>query len=161
MGESLFLKLFNVLSRQKKSDISSAPEMTGTASPLARIGLASTVGEQDTGPAGHQFISTAAADETPGMHADQSAQPGGIEFFAELPLQQSADEIISVSRQANNCTAAEVSQTADGAWTVRVTLSMLPVPQQIHTVETIFDFWAGKLGGSAKGWGLSQPGSAT
>jgi hypothetical protein len=49
-----------------------------------------------------------------------------------------------------------MSPAGDGNWTIAITLRMLPVPQQIHNVESVLADWAGKLGGSSKGWGLAQ-----
>lgn len=160
MGKSLFGQIKGMLSKQKKSQISVAAETPPTTSNLSRIGLA-------TGNAPVQQMEPVAAAPAPqvqmtvtGMPQPSAsmdqATPVGIQFYAEVPLQQSAEEIVNVSRRASNCQEALMSPTGDGAWQVSVTLKMLPVPQEIHTVESVLADWAGKLGGISKGWGLAQ-----
>jgi hypothetical protein len=73
-----------------------------------------------------------------------------------VPLQQSAEEIVSVSQRGSNCLEATMSPAGDGNWTIAITLRMLPVPQQIHNVESVLADWVAKLGGTSKGWGLAQ-----
>ncbi len=162
MGNSLFGKLKGVLSRKKKSDISTAAPQPPATANLSRIGLGAR------GVSAHQpnmpDISGFAAAMTAGQPAMQPVfhstateiSPVGVQFFAEVPLQASAEEIVRVSRSASNCINAELSPAADGTWSVSITLNMAPVPQEIHTVESVLSDWAGKLGGSAKGWGLAQ-----
>lgn len=162
MGKSLFGQLKGLLSKEKKSAVrQSEPEPTGTAN-LSRIGLGSTTTQAEA-PVG-SMPQTSALDPsvqmapmTPQARPEQAdASPASIQFFAEVPLQQSAEEIVSVSQRGSNCLEATMSPTGDGNWTIAVTLRMLPVPQQIHNVESVLADWAAKLGGSSKGWGLAQ-----
>lgn len=159
MGESLFAKLRSVLSRQKTSKIS-APEEPQASANLSRLKLggrasasaAPTIPDM-TGPDISAFAASPAASAH--THSDHIT-PVGVQFFAEVPLQQSAEEIVTVSKRASNCLTADMSPAGDGHWTVSVTLNMAPVPQEIHTVESVLSDWASKLGGSSKGWGLAQ-----
>ena len=41
-------------------------------------------------------------------------------------LQQSAEEIVSVSKRGSNCLEATMSPAGDGNWTIAITLRMLP-----------------------------------
>ncbi len=164
MGNSLFGKLKGVLSRKKKSDISAAAPQPQASTNLSRIGLGTTTAAASAHQPNMPDISGFAAAMTAGQPAmpsaphaiDTEVSPVGVQFFAEVPLQASAEEIVNVSRSASNCMNAELSPAGDGTWSVSITLSMAPVPQEIHTVESVLADWAGKLGGSAKGWGLAQ-----
>ena len=163
MGKSLFGQLKGLLSRQKKSDLGETETATSSVSNLSRIGL-STANEAEMHAAGPAEQELAAHDPSVQMapataHVtaeQQDASPASIEFFAEVPLQQSAEEIVDVSQRGSNCLEATMSPTADGNWSVSITLRMLAVPQQIHNVESMLASWAGKLGGTSKGWGLAQ-----
>ena len=170
MGKSLFGQLKGMLSREKKSTIAvPVPQPNSTAN-LSRIGLAAaaTSPATETGqpdfsgfsPAPSVDMGIMGGDAMPGVAGTRPAGgqivPVGIQFMAEVPLQQSAEEIINVSRRATNCLDANMAPAADGKWNVIVTLSMQPVPQQIHEVETVMADWAGKLGGVSRGWGLAQ-----
>lgn len=156
MGESLFGKLRDLLSRETKSGIGDDKTATPSSSNLARIGLsAANTGEpvmENESASVEQTV--AAADHT--YPSSTEVSPVGIEFFAEVPSQQCAYEMVTVSRGADNCLSADAQPVANIAWNVSVTLSMEPVPQQIHAVEDLFQAWAEQLGGSSKGWGLSQ-----
>lgn len=166
MGNSLFGKLKSVLSRKKKSDISTAVEQPPATANLSRIGLGAggmAAATPQPNPNMPDISGFAAAMTTgkpampsasPASHADVA--PVGVQFFAEVPLQASAEEIVNVSRTASNCIRADMSPAGDGVWSVAITLNMSPVPQEIHTVESVLADWAGKLGGMAKGWGLAQ-----
>lgn len=164
MGNSLFGKLKGVLSRKKKSEISTAAVQPPATANLSRIGLGATTAAASAHQPNMPDISGFAAAMTAGQPAMPPAfhstatevSPVGVQFFAEVPLQASAEEIVRVSRSASNCTNAELSLAGDGTWSVSITLNMAPVPQEIHTVESVLSDWAGKLGGSAKGWGLAQ-----
>ena len=46
--------------------------------------------------------------------ASASIKPVGVQFFAEVPLQQSAEEIVNVSRRASNCIDATMSPDSNG-----------------------------------------------
>jgi hypothetical protein len=156
MGERLFGKLRDAMSRENTSDIAVPVSVTSSPANMARIGLAAR------NPAGTAMSSQNLP--VPGMPAAGIQQhpsshhiaPVGIQFFAEVPSQQCADEIVSISQGAHNCLAAEAQPTGDSIWTVAVTLCMTPVPQEIHAIETVFQTWAQKLGGASKGWGVSQ-----
>ncbi len=156
MGESLFGKLRDVMSREKTSDIADQGSVINTTANLARIGLATatqpatTIPRQDSPVSGSLTIATQSS--IPQAHVEQV----GIQFFAELPNQGSVNEIMEISRHADNCLSAESKMVGDGVWQVAVTLSMAPVPQEIHTVEATLQTWAQKMGGTSKGWGLSQ-----
>ena len=156
MGESLFGKLRDVLSREKTSDIAIPVSVTNSPANLARIGLASRAPETAMLPTqGVAVPNPAATGMMPGQPSGFVA-PVGIQFFAEVPSQEGAAEIVSTSQSAHNCLAAEAQPVGDGFWTVAVTLCMAPVPQEIHAIETVLQLWAHKLGGTSKGWGLSQ-----
>ncbi len=156
MGESLFGKLRDLLSRETKSGIGGHKTATPSSSNLARIGLAAASTEESA------IENESASVEQTVAAADQADPPStevapvGIEFFAEVPSQECAYEMVTVSRDADNCLSADAQPVANIAWNVSVTLSMEPVPQQIHAVEDLLQTWAEQLGGSAKGWGLSQ-----
>jgi hypothetical protein len=162
MGKSLFGQLKGLLSKEKKSAVrQSEPEPTGTAN-LSRIGLGGATAEAampaDPMPQSTAFDpSVQMAPMTPqAMPQQADAAPASIQFFAEVPLQQSAEEIVSVSQRGSNCLEATMSPAGDGNWTIAITLRMLPVPQQIHNVESVLADWVAKLGGTSKGWGLAQ-----
>lgn len=161
MGKSLFGQLKGLLSKEKKSAVlQTEPEPTGTAN-LSRIGLGGAAPAEkpvDQSPQTSALDpSVQMAPMTPQVMSEQAdAAPASIQFFAEVPLQQSAEEIVSVSKRGSNCLEATMSPAGDGNWTIAITLRMLPVPQQIHNVESVLADWAGKLGGSSKGWGLAQ-----
>lgn len=160
MGKSLFGQLKNMLSRQKKSEIST-PAQPQAAANLSRIGLGNAAPAPVNGPDMSGFTQMPEGP-APGMTVTGAAvgagntMPVAVQFFAEVPLQQSAEEIVSVSKRAANCINAEMNPAGEGRWTVSVTLNMAPVPQAIHEVETVLADWAGKLGGMSKGWGLAQ-----
>ena len=156
MGESLFGKLRDVMSREKTSDIDGPVSVANSTASLARIGLAT--GNPAATVSSNQGsvmpgLSVPAAQPAPPSSA---IAPVGIQFFAEVPSQQCANEIVSLSQVAQNCLSAEAQPIGDNLWTVAVTLCMTPVPQEIHAIETVFQTWAQKLGGASKGWGLSQ-----
>ncbi len=156
MGESLFGKLRDVLSREKTSDIDTTVNIAVSPANLARIGLATGTPVSQTTP-----DLGAPAPEMPvaGIQQEAAASdiaPVGIQFFAEVPTQECANEIVSVSQAAQNCLSAEAQPVGDSIWSVAVTLCMMPVPQEIHAIEMVFQTWAQKLGGTSKGWGLSQ-----
>jgi len=156
MGESLFGKLRDVMSREKTSDIDGPVSVANSTASLARIGLATGT------PTGTELSNQGSAMPGLSVPAVQSATPSsaiapvGIQFFAEVPSQQCANEIVSISQIAQNCLSAEAQPAGDDLWTVAITLCMTPVPQEIHAIETVFQTWAQKLGGASKGWGLSQ-----
>lgn len=156
MGESLFGKLRDVMSREKTSDIDGAVSAASPSASLARIGLATG---NPTGTVSSNHGSTMPELSVPGVQPAPPASaiaPVGIQFFAEVPSQQCANEIVTISQVAQNCLSAEAQPAGDDLWTVAVTLCMTPVPQEIHAIETVFQTWAQKLGGASKGWGLSQ-----
>jgi hypothetical protein len=163
MGKSLFGQLKGLLSRQKKSDLGETEAPTSSVSNLSRIGL-STANEADMHAADpaqqEQAVHDPSVQMTPAtaqaMPEQQDASPASIQFFAEVPLQQSAEEIVNVSQRGSNCLEATMTPAGDGNWSVSITLRMLAVPQQIHNVESMLADWAGKLGGTSKGWGLAQ-----
>jgi len=156
MGESLFGKLRDVMSREKTSDIAIQASAMNSSTNLARIGLATGNMQATTMPHDGSPVSPSlAAGTQPGLPSPNVA-PVGIQFFAELPSQECANEILSVSQRAENCLSAESQPVGEGIWTVAVTLSMAPVPQEIHAIETVLQTWAQKMGGASKGWGLSQ-----
>ncbi len=164
MDKSLFGKLKGVLSRKNTSEISAAaPEPQATAN-LSRIGLGnsapytpgSTANAPDISGFSAALPSGSAFPDASAKTAAANVPAVGVQFFAEVPLQQSAEEIVNVSRRASNCTDAAMSPASNGAWSVSITLNMPPVPQEIHTVETVLAEWTGKLGGTSKGWGLAQ-----
>ncbi len=156
MGESLFGKLRDVLSREKTSDIDSQVSVASSAAGLARIGLAtgnataSVLSDQNSTIPG---VSVPQAPQAPLSSANAAV---GIQFFAEVPSQQCANEIVTISQGARDCLSAEAQPAGGDLWTVAITLCMTPVPQEIHAIETVFQTWAQKLGGASKGWGLSQ-----
>lgn len=156
MGESLFGKLRDLLSRETKSGIGGHKTATPSSSNLARIGLAAASTEESAieNESASVEQTVAAADQADPLSTEVA--PVGIEFFAEVPSQECAYEMVTVSRDADNCLSADAQPVANIAWNVSVTLSMEPVPQQIHAVEDLLQTWAEQLGGSAKGWGLSQ-----
>lgn len=164
MGKSLFGKLKSVLSRKKTSEISTAAQQPPATANLSRIGLGAGIAAAAAPQTNMPDISGFAAAMTTGQPAMPSVShapnteisPVGVQFFAEVPLQASAEEIVNVSRTASNCINAEMSPAGDGVWSVAITLNMAPVPQEIHTVESVLSEWTGKLGGMAKGWGLAQ-----
>lgn len=156
MGESLFGKLRDLLSREKVSDIDNPVYVTNSRTNLARIGLA-TGNRSGSGMSGQDPTATG----SPVAEVQQNPSPAaigpvGIQFFVEVPSQQCAEEIMSISKCAHNCLSAEAHPAGDSIWTVAVTLGMAPVPQEIHNIETMFQAWAQKLGGGSKGWGLSR-----
>ncbi len=156
MGESLFGKLRDLLSRETKSGIGGHKTTKPSASNLSRIGLATASTEE---PVFENERASAEETVAAADHADPSSGeifPVGIEFLAEVPSQQSAYEMVSVSRGADNCLSADAQPVDNIAWHVSVTLCMEPVPQQIHAVEDLLQTWAEQHGGSSKGWGLSQ-----
>ena len=156
MGESLFGKLRDVLSREKTSDITGPVNVGSSPNNLARIGLATG---NRTGTALPDQNSTAPVLPVPEIQQippSSATAPVGIQFFAEVPSQQGAEEIVSISQGARNCLSAEAQPVGDSLWTVTITVCMKPVPQEIHAVETVFQTWAQKLGGASKGWDLSQ-----
>ncbi len=164
MGKSLFGQLKGMLSREKKSAIAVPASQPSAGNNLSRIGLAgdapvmpgiSQQPMQGFSPAPSVDLGMPAGEPMSGFGGAQ-IMPVGIQFLAEVPLQQSAEEIVNVSRRASNCLAANLQQAGDGKWNVVVTLSMQPVPQHIHEVETVMAEWAGKLGGASRGWGLAQ-----
>ena len=164
MGKSLFGKLKSVLSRKKTSEISAAAPQPQATANLSRIGLGNSAPYTPDSAMNAPDISgftTALPSGAPAMGAasqtaSASIKPVGVQFFAEVPLQQSAEEIVNVSRRASNCIDATMSPDGNGAWSVSITLNMPPVPQEIHNVETVLAEWTGKLGGASKGWGLAQ-----
>ena len=160
MGSSLLGKFKGLLSRQKKSKIASQEPLSDATVNLSRIGMAVKAATQ---PAVEPPPVQASGDATPPDVQLVQSQPApaevsdvGIQFFAELPLQHSAEEVVTVSRRAENCLSAEAQPVGEGFWSVAITLSMQPVPQEIHNIEATLEAWTGKLGGSSKGWGLSQ-----
>lgn len=156
MSESLFGILRDVLSREKTSDIAIQDTAMISSTNLARIGLASGTMSGTTMPHdGSPVSGTLAAGAQQSLPPPHVA-PVGIQFFAELPSQECANEMLSVSQHAKNCLSAKSQPVGDGVWTVAVTLCMAPVPQEIHTIETVLQTWAQKMGGTSKGWGLSQ-----
>ena len=169
MGKSLFGQLKGMLSREKKSTIAAPASQLNSTANLSRIGLAGSAtppveaGQPDfsgISPAPSVDMGFMAAETPPaaagGQIAGGQTVPVGIQFMAEVPLQQSAEEIVNVSRRASNCMDANLIPAGDGKWNVIVTLSMQPVPQHIHEVESVMADWAGKLGGVSRGWGLAQ-----
>ena len=156
MGESLFGKLRDVMSREKTSDIDTSVSVASPTASLARIGLATGNPAGTISP--NQGFATPELPVPGAQPAPPSSAiaPVGIQFFAEVPSQQCANEIVSVSQVAQNCLSAEAQPAGDNIWTVAITLCMTPVPQEIHAIETVFQTWAQKLGGASKGWGLSQ-----
>jgi len=167
MGESLFGKLRDVLSRETTSEIAIQDTVVSSGTNLARIGMATGNPTGTMMPQAGPPVSDPTQFATqPGLPASQVAiqpdlpasqvAPVGIQFFAELPTQESADEISSVSQRAKDCLSTESNPAGDGVWTVAVTLCMAPVPQEIHAIETVLQTWAQKMGGTSKGWGLSQ-----
>lgn len=156
MGESLFGKLRDVLSSEQTSDIAIQDSAINPSANLARIGLASGNVQGTTMPHdGSPVFDQMATGSQQGLPPPNVA-PVGIQFFAEVPSQECANEIMSVSRSGENCLSADAQPVGDGIWTVAVTLCMAPVPQEIHAIETVLQTWAQKLGGISKGWGLSQ-----
>lgn len=156
MSESFFGKLRDVLSSETTSDIAVPVSVTSSHANMARIGLAAPTSVGTAMPGQNLPVPGMPAA---GMQPDPSSQhiaPVGIQFFAEVPSQQCADEIVSISQAAHNCLSAVAQPVGDNIWTVAVTLCMTPVPQEIHAIETVFQTWAQKLGGASKGWGLSQ-----
>ena len=142
MGESLFGKLRGVLSRETTSDVAVQDSSVSTGANLARIGLATdnlkgTVMPQD----GLSVDGSTAAAAHPDLPTS-SVEPVAIQFFAELPTQECANEISSVSQRAENCVSTEAKPVGDGVWSVAVTLSMAPVPQEIYTIESVLQTWA-------------------
>ena len=106
MGESLFGKLRDVLSPEKTSDIAVPVNVTNSPANMARIGLA-TGNSAGTAMPGQN--SAVPGLPVAGIQPDPSSQhiaPVGIQFFAEVPSQQCADEIVSISRGAHNCLSA-------------------------------------------------------
>ena len=156
MGESLFGKLRDVLSREKTSDIDGPLYDTNSPANLARIGLATGNRPATVLPGQNSAVPGLPVPETQQAPSSQAIAPVGIQFFAEVPSQQCANEIVSISQVAQNCLSAEAQPAGDNLWTVAITLCMTPVPQEIHAIETVFQTWAQKLGGASKGWGLSQ-----
>ena len=164
MGKSLFGKLKGVLSRKKTSEISTAAPQPQATANLSRIGLGNpspyTPGAAMDVPDISGFSAVLPSGNAfPGAPAPAgmaNAPAVGVQFFAEIPLQQSAEEIVNVSRRASNCIRATMAPAGNGAWSVAITLNMPPVPQEIHDVETVLAEWTGKLGGSSRGWGLAQ-----
>ncbi len=154
MGDSLFGKLRGILSRQKTSDISTTIVTSDPAASLSRIGLAA----RDTVPTPEvpSHDQHASVPDVQLAEASPAAAPVGIQFFAEVPMQQCADEIVNVSRRASNCLAAVSHAINENTWSVSVTLEMAPVPQRIHEIESTMQLWSEKLGGTSKGWGLTQ-----
>jgi hypothetical protein len=155
MSSSLFGKLKSVLSRQKKSEIATQATVNDVTAGLSRIGMAVKQSAQPVGDSVTNDISQPDVQTTP-LPAQEVVMDVGIQFFAEVPLQECADEIVSVSQRAKNCMSAHTQPVGDGIWQVAVTLSMAPIPQEIHNMETVLQAWAEKFGGSSKGWGLSQ-----
>jgi hypothetical protein len=156
MGESLFGKLRDVLSREKTSDIDGPVYDTNSPANLARIGLATGNRPGTAMSSGNSVVPGLPVPEIQQDPSSQAIAPVGIQFFAEVPSQQCADEIVSISQSAHNCLSAEAEPVGDSIWTVAITLGMTPVPQEIHAVETVFQTWAQKLGGVSKGWGLTH-----
>ncbi|WP_108882575.1 ribonuclease E inhibitor RraB [Anderseniella sp. Alg231-50] len=156
MGESLFGKLRDVLSREKTSDIVTPVSVTGSPANLARIGLATRSPAGTELPGGNLPAPGMPTDPLQQAAPSSGVAPVDIQFFAEVPSQQCAEEIVSISQGATNCQSAQAQPISDTVWTVAVTLCMAPVPQEIHAIETVFQTWAQKLGGASKGWGLSQ-----
>lgn len=159
MGSSLFGKLKAMMSRQKTSEISGASVPSDVNSNLSRIGLAAKTSA--SAPASEHEVTSpgpAAPDVQLNQQAvgNQSVAAVGVQFFAEVPHQQCAEEIVTVSKRASNCTDAVAHPAGGDLWNVVITLNMPPVPQDIHTVESTLQAWTEKLGGSSKGWGLSQ-----
>lgn len=156
MGESLFGKLRDVLSREKTSDIDTAVNVAASPANLARIGLATST---PVSPATSNLSAPVPEMPVASMQPEPGSTdiaPVGIQFFAEVPTRECADEIVSISQGAQNCLSAEAQPAGDSIWNVAVTLCMMPVPQEIHTIETVFQTWAQELGGTSKGWGLNQ-----
>lgn len=156
MGESLFGKLRDVLSREKTSDITSPVNVMNSPATLARIGLATGNPAGTVLPGQNSAVPGMPVAEIQQVPSSSAIAPVGIQFFAEVPSQQCANEIVSISQGAHNCLSAEAQPVGDSLWTVAITLCMTPVPQEIHAIETVFQTWAQKLGGASKGWGLSQ-----
>lgn len=156
MGESLFGKLRGVLARETTSDIEVQEPTVSPGANLARIGLATGNLKESVMPQdGSSFAGSTAVPAHPGLPTS-SVEPVGIQFFAELPTQECATEISSVSQRAENCLSTEAKPVGDGVWSVAVTLSMAPVPHEIYAIESVLQTWAQKMGGVSKGWGLSQ-----
>ena len=156
MGESLFGKLRDVLSREKTSDFAGPMEVTGNPANQARIGLALGNRTASAMSGQHSDVPGGAIAEIQQDPSATATAPVGIQFFAEVPSQECAQEFVSISQCAHNCLTTDAHSAEDGIWTVAVTLCMTPVPQEIHAIETVFQTWAQKLGGASKGWGLSQ-----
>jgi hypothetical protein len=158
MGSSLLGKFKGLLSRQKKSKIASQEPAADATANLSRIGMAVKTGAQPAVDPAQASGSATPPDVQLAQSQPAAAEVSdvGIQFFAELPLQHSAEEIVTVSRRAKNCLTAEAQPVGEGFWSVAITLSMQPIPQEIHKIEATLEAWAGKLGGSSKGWGLSQ-----
>ncbi len=156
MGESLFGKLRDVMSREKTSDITIQDSVINASTNLARIGLATGNPHGTTMPQDGSPVSGSLAVGTQPSLPPPHVDPVGIQFFAELPTQECADEILAISKRAENCLSTESQPVGGGVWQVAVTLCMAPVPQEIHAIETVLQTWAQKLGGTSKGWGLSQ-----
>ena len=156
MGESFFGKLRDVLSREKTSDIDGTVSIAASPANLARIGLATGNPVPAAMPDDHTLTPEVPLPAASPAPSSADIAPVGIQFFAEVPTQESANEIVSVSQSAENCLTAVAQPSADNIWSVAVTLCMAPVPQEIHTIETVFQSWAQKLGGTSKGWGLNQ-----
>lgn len=156
MGESLFGKLRDVMSREKTSDIDGAVNVAASPANLARIGLATGTPASSAIPNPDLSVPEMPVAGVEQIPPSSDIAPVGIQFFAEVPTRECADEIVSISQGAQNCLSAEAQPAGDSIWTVAVTLCMTPVPQEIHAIETVFQTWAQKLGGTSKGWGLSQ-----
>lgn len=156
MGESLFGKLRDVMSREKTSDIDGAVDTAASQAGLARIGLATGTRASTAVPSPDLSVPEMPVAGMEQVPQSPNTAPVGIQFFAEVPTRECADEIVSISQGAQNCLSAEAQPVDDSIWTVAITLCMTPVPQEIHAIETVFQTWAQKLGGTSKGWGLSQ-----
>ena len=156
MGESLFGKLRDVMSREKTSDIADQGSAISSGASLARIGLATGTPQALAIPQQIPPVSGSTAIATQTGTPPANVEQVGIQFFAELPNQEAANEILEVSQRADNCLSTESQAVGDGFWQVAVTLSMAPVPQEIHAIEATLQTWAQKMGGTSKGWGLSQ-----
>lgn len=163
MAKSLFSKFKGLMSRQKKSEISGKEAETAGSANLSRIGLTTVPAGADL-PEGLGQTAQQASDPsvslnlsgTEGPAPAEHSEPVGIQFYAELPIQASAEEIVNVSKRADNCVDATLEATGEDSWRVSLVLKMLPVPQQIHEVENMLDIWSQKLGGKSNGWGLAQ-----
>ncbi len=156
MGESLFGKLRGVLSRETTSDIAAQESVVNSGANLARIGLVTGNLKDSELPPNSPPVTGETAGALPPSLPTSSVEPVGIQFFAELPTQECANEISSVSQLAEDCLSTEVKPAGDGVWSVAVTLRMSPIPQEIHAIESLLQTWAQKMGGVSKGWGLSQ-----